>query len=150
MHTHIYFDPGKALGRRKDAVAESLGHQGWLVVISNDVSDAKRAISVYRAKDVVEKGFLKLKGSLDVGRLRVHGQERMQNKVFVGFVALILLSHIHNVMTENDLYDKMTMKQLLRTLSKQRVQIIDGERILYPATKAQKEIYKAFGIDPPV
>jgi hypothetical protein len=198
VHTHIYFDPNKAIGKRddlfghvsalreeaeenpskyvngaehrkylnirkseksvngytvsirKDSVEKALGHQGWLVIISNDVADPKRAINIYRAKDVIEKGFLKLKRSLDLGRLRVHSRERMQNKVFVGFVALVLLSQIHAVMTDSGLYDRMTMKQLLRTLAKQRAQTIAGERILYPPTKSQKDIYKAFGVNPPM
>jgi hypothetical protein len=64
----------------------------------------------------------------------------MQNKVFVGFVALIMLSRIHSVMMDNDMYGKMTMKTLLGTLAKHRVQNIDGERIVYPASKAQREI----------
>jgi hypothetical protein len=198
LHTHIYFNPGKALGKRDDifghvsmlrdeaekdpakhygseehkrylnirksentdtgytvsirqeAVDAALGTQGWLVIVSNDVPDAKRALRIYRAKDVVEKGFERLKCDLDIGRLRVHSQDRMQNKVFIGFVALIMLSHIHAVMLDNNIYDKMTMKELLRTLSKHRVQNIGGERIVFPATKTQKEIYNAFGVKVPV
>jgi hypothetical protein len=42
------------------------------------------------------------------------------------------------------------MKTLLRTLAKHRVQNIDGERIVYPASKAQREIYEAFGLRPPM
>ena len=107
-------------------------------------------VPIYRAKDVVEKGFLRLKCDLDLGRLRVHSQDRMQNKVFVGFVALILLSHIHAVMMDNEMYGKMTMKKMIRTLAKHRVQTIGGERIIYPVTKTQREIYEAFAIDVPV
>jgi transposase len=73
---------------------------------------------IYRAKDVVGKGFLRLKRNLDLGRLRVHFQDRMLNKVFVGFIALILLSEINKVMSEKSLYRTMTMQQLIRCLSK--------------------------------
>ena len=123
---------------------------GWLVIISNDVADAKEAIIIYREKDVVEKGFLRLKNSLDLGRLRVHREDSMQNKVFVGFISLILMSQIHKVMLDNGLYKKMTMKKLLMTLSKLRVQEINGTRILFPLTKEQKDIYKAFNVAEPV
>jgi transposase len=120
--------------------------------LSNDEVRAKEALRIYRAKDVVEKGFLRLKVDLDLdlGRLRVHCQERMQNKVFIGFISLILLSSIHSVMMDKDLYDMMTMKQLLRNLSKHRVHLIDGKRVIYPATKTQKDIYDAFGVSVPV
>jgi hypothetical protein len=141
---------GWTISIKEDAIEAATGYIGWLVIISNCVSDAREAITVYRAKDVVERGFMHLKDDLDLGRLRVHGQERMQNKVLVGFIALILLSHIHSVMLDHGLYKKMTAQQLLRTLARQRVQIINGERIMYPTSKIQKDIYAAFGIKPPV
>jgi len=135
---------------KEGAIEAALGYTGWLVIISNCVDNAKEAIMAYRAKDVVEKGFMRLKDDIGLGRLRIHSQERLQNKVFVGFIALILLSHIHSVMLDHGLYRKMTARQLMRTLAKQRVQVINGERIMLPATKAQKEIYAAFGVMPPL
>lgn len=135
---------------RTSEVNKKLRTVGWLVMISNDVEDKERAISLYRNKDVVEKGFLRLKKNLDLGRLRVHSQERAHNKVFIGFIALILLSHIHNVMLTHNMYKDRTMKQLILTLSKLRVQTIREERILYPVTKEQRKIYEAFGLPIPV
>jgi hypothetical protein len=141
---------GWTVSIREDVIEAALGYTGWLVIVSNCVSDAREAISIYRAKDVVEKGFMHLKDDMDLGRLRVHGQERMQSKVFVGFIALILLSHIHSVMLEHKLYKRFTAKQLMRALAKQRVQVIDGQRIMLPPSKTQKDIYAAFGVKPPV
>ena len=54
------------------------------------------------------------------------------------------------MMLQKDLYKKMTMKKMLMVLSKLRIQEINGTRILFPLTKNQKAIYKAFGIDEPV
>ena len=132
------------------AINDELQHAGWIVLISNAIENKKEALLVYRQKDVVEKGFLRLKKSLDLGRLRVHRENSMQNKTFVGFLALIMLSQIHNVMLDRNLYKNMTMKNLLMTLSKLRVQYINGVRILFPLTKQQKSIYKAFGVDQPL
>jgi hypothetical protein len=70
--------------------------------------------------------------------------------VFVGFIALILMSHLHKVMLDQDLYKKMTMKKLLLLLSKLRVQYINDQRILFPLTKEHKAIYKAFAVKEPV
>jgi len=141
---------GYTVNIREEVVAKELETAGWLVVLSNDVSDAKEALSIYRRKDVVEKGFLRLKTQLDLGRLRVHRDDSMQNKVFIGFIALILMSHLHKVMLDKDLYKNMTMKKLLLILSKLRVQHINGQRILFPLTKEQKAIYKAFAVKEPV
>ncbi len=90
------------------------------------------------SKLLAEKGFLRLKKSW----LRVHSQESMQNKVFIGFIALILLSEIHKVMSDESLYKSMTLKQLLHTLSRHRIQEVDGTRIIYPAKKNSVKFIK--------
>jgi transposase len=141
---------GYTISIKADVVARELETAGWVVIISNDITAAKEAISIYREKDVVEKGFLRLKNSLDLGRLRVHRSDSMQNKVFVGFIALIILSCIHKVMSDKDLYQQMTMKKLIMTLAKLRLQEINGHSILFPLTKEQKEIFKAFNLAEPV
>ena len=140
---------GRTVNIREDVIEAELETTGWLVLASNDVDDCRRALEIYRAKDVVEKGFLRLKNSIDLGRLRVHSQNSMQNKVFVGFLSLILLSHIHKVMAEKDLYKDMTMKELLIILRKLRVQYINGTRILFPVSKVQKRIFESFSISLP-
>jgi hypothetical protein len=144
-------DPrGYTITVREDVIAEELAYAGWLVLVSNHIDNAAEAIRIYRDKDVVEKGFLRLKHSLGLDRLRVHSQEAMESKVFIGFLALILSSHVHRVMSDTDLYRSMTMKDLIRTMEKLRTQIVDGRRIPFPLTKRQKQIYAAFGISPPV
>ena len=134
---------------KKDVIDKELLYTGWVVLLSNAVSSKKRAIRIYRDKDVVEKGFDLFKNSLDMGRLRVHSEGRMFSKLFVGFVALIMMSHINYVMMEKGLYIKMTMRNLVHTLSALRVHYINGTKILFPVTKAQNDIFKAFDIDPP-
>ena len=141
---------GYTVNLREDVVEAELETAGWLVVISNFVADAAEAIKIYREKDIVEKGFLRLKNALDLGRLRVHSETNMQNKVFIGFISLILLSGIHNVMSEKKLYSKMTMKKMILTLSRLRLQMVNGARVLFHVTKEQRLIFEAFGIDAPV
>jgi len=97
-------EPGYTLSIREDVINNELETSGWVILISNDIDNAKEAMRIYREKDVVEKGFLRLKKSLDLGRLRIHSQESMQNKVFIGFIALVLLSEVHKVMSDGDMY----------------------------------------------
>jgi len=132
-----------------NAVEKKLLHSGWLVIASNCTISAAHAISIYRAKDVVEKGFYRMKDCLSLERLRVHSDDAMQSRVFICFVALIIECRIHRVMLNSGLYKQMTMKKLILTLEKLRVQHIRGKRILYPLTKEQKIIYIAFGFDFP-
>ena len=141
---------GYTVNLREDVATEELATAGWLVLISNFVTDAKEAIKIYREKDILEKGFQRLKNCLDLGRTRVHSEENMQSKVFVGFISLILLSGIHNVMVDKMLYRKMTMKKLILVLSKLRLQIVNNVRVILPATKEQRTIFEAFDINVPV
>ena len=131
---------------RENAVKDALAHKGWLVVLSNHIEEPDKAIFIYRAKDVVEKGFLAMKTQLDLGRLRVHSDNSMQNKAFICFIALIIRCRIHRVMMENGLYMKMTMARLIFILEKLKVQYISGNRILFPVSKEQKSIFDAFNI----
>jgi len=135
---------------RQDVLDKQVAMSGWLVIFSNHVTDASDAIHIYRAKDVVEKGFNKFKNSLEMERLRVHNSDSMENKIFAAFIGLIIMSYIHNVMVERGLYYHLTFKRLIHTLEKLRVQYINGNRILFPVTKEQSDIFQVFDIEIPV
>jgi transposase len=137
---------GCSIKVRHEVLEKELETSGWLVLVSNRVKDPREALSIYRAKDVVEKGFFRLKNSIDLERLRIHSWQSMQNKAFIGFVSIILLSHINKVMLEKGLYKKFTIKSLILTLKKLRIQYINGQPILFPVTKEQKMIFDAFSI----
>ena len=121
-----------------------------MVLVSNHIKDVAEALRIYRAKDVVEKGFCVLKNNLDLNRLRVHGDTTMRAKVFIDFIALILMNHIHNTMLKAGLYKTMTKHELIRHMEKLRVQYIKGDRILFPVSKIQKTILDAFGVKYPL
>jgi transposase len=143
-------DSGYTINTRDDVIENQLRLSGWLVIVSNHIDNAAKAIQIYRSKDVVEKGFLRMTNCLDLGRLRVHSDCNMQNKLFIGFVALIIMAHIHKVMMDHDMYESMTLKKLLKTLERFRVQYINGKKIVYPLTSEQKAIFDAFGMSHPM
>jgi transposase len=134
----------------KELIAQVLTKEllttGWVIIISNYIDNAQEALQIYRGKDVVEKGFLRMKSCLDLARLRVHSDEVMQNKIFIGFIALIITAHIHKVMAENQLYKLWTMKKMLKILERLKIHHIKGDRILSPLTKDQKRIFSAFDL----
>jgi transposase len=134
---------------KPNILEKSLKHSGWLIILTNDNRTNLETIKIYRDKDVVEKGFLNLKKRLDFYRTRVHSQTNLNNKLFIAFIALILLSKVHNVMSQNNLYKKMTMKKLFNQLFKWKKTVINDQIIYYPLTSIQKEIFSAFKIQPP-
>lgn len=123
---------------------------GYLVLISNDIKDPIEALTIYRAKDVVEKAFDNLKNSLDMKRLRVHLQENMKGRLFIQFISLILVSYIHKVMSDEDLFKFGSMSCLLKELKLLNTVSTTGTKklIFSEQTKRQREIFEAFGINP--
>ena len=134
---------------REDVIASGLETVGWFVLLSNHIEDSQSAHDIYRMKDVVEKGFLRYKNNLGLNRLRVHSDDRMQNKIFMAFVALIITSAIHETMKRKGLFKCMTFDRLILTLSKLKSATVNGKMILRPMTKEQTDIFQAFGIPLP-
>ncbi len=141
---------GHTVSIRYDMLEKQLQYSGWMVIVSNHIDDAYEAIHIYRSKDVVEKGFMRMKNCLDLGRLRVHSDTRMHNKIFIGFIALIIMAHINKVMTDNRIYERMSMMKMIKTMERLRIQRINGNRILFPTTAEQNDIFKAFNVPLPV
>jgi hypothetical protein len=135
---------------RQEAVDQELATSGWVVIVGNESISAQEAHDIYRRKDVVEKAFMSYKNKLGMSRLRIHDGERMRNKALVSFISLTLVSDIHRVMKEKDLYKRMTVDKLLLTLAKLKLLVIDGHHILRPLTKEQREIFSAFDLPSPV
>ena len=134
---------------RKDVLTKALGNSGWVVLISNQIDCPQKAYDLYRAKDVVEKSFYQYKNNLGLDRLRVHNDERAQNKIFIAFMGLILSSHIHKVMRDTELDEKFTFGKLLSDLSKLKIAYVNQIPVLQPLTKEQKLIFKSFGVTYP-
>jgi hypothetical protein len=131
---------------REDVIAKALGTTGWFVLLSNCAEDPQATHDIYRMKDVVEKSFMKYKNNLGLNRLRVHSDDRMQNKIFVAFIALIITSEIHETMRKKDIFKHMTFQRLMLTLAKLKSSTVNGKEILRPMTKEQTDLFKAFGI----
>ena len=141
---------GYTVSVKEEAIEERLRTCGWMVLLSDSVDDPQEALGIYRGKDVVEKSFDRLKNTLGMNRLRVHSDERMENKLFLGFLALLLVSAMHQRMKDGGLYKRYTMHELLMKLGQLHVSHLNGNAILQPMTKEQRDIYLAMGVDPPV
>lgn len=141
---------GRQISYRQEAINEyKKNAAGYLVLLTNDIKDPVEALKTYRTKDVVEKAFDNLKNCLDLKRLRVHLEENMRGRLFIQFIALILVSYIHKVMEEKDLFKQGPMSGLLEELELLSTVKFSGRygQITSELTKKQREIAEAFGID---
>ena len=146
IDTYLSIGKNNSVRIREDALRRELETVGWFLILGNGKITAQKAHDIYSKKDVIEKAFMKYKNLLGFHRLHIHSDLRMKNKLFVGFIALIIISHIHKVMKEKDLYSKMTMEKLLLTLSKIKKTTINGTQIIRPLTREQREILYTFSV----
>ena len=86
---------------------------GYFALISNEIKDPIEALEIYRNKELVEKAFGNLKERLNLRRLSVSSDASLDGKLFVEYIALIVLSYLKKKMQDHDLFKKYTMQGLL-------------------------------------
>ena len=127
---------------------------GYFAIISSENMDAKKAIELYKSRDVSEKVFRADKSYLGNGALRVASEEAASNKIFIGFLALIIRCNIYKAlknktkeMTKKPNY--MTVPAAIRELEKIEMtrQLDKVYRLDHAVTKTQKTILSAFDIE---
>lgn len=135
---------------KEEAMRETAKNYGYFALLSNEVNDPFEALSLYRSKDIVEKGFGNLKDRLNFRRMEVSSELSLNGKLFVEFVALIYLSYVKKKMQEASLFDKWTLQGLLDELD--TIEILESPehgRLLGEVTKKQEQLYLSLGVDPP-
>jgi len=125
-------------------------YAGFFAILTSRKMDALEVLQIYRNKDVVEKAFDDLKNALDMKRLRIHSSGRMNGRIFVQFISLILFSQILKTMREKNLSSRYSPKLLLGELeSLTRIHYTGKYKdVTSEISKAQREILEAFNIDP--
>jgi len=141
---------GRKIKPKEDAMLQASRDYGYFALLSNEVKDPFEALSLYRSKDIVEKGFGNLKDRLNFRRMQVSSELSLNGKLFVVFVALIYLSYVKKKMQDANLFEKWTMQGLLDELDTiELFESPDHGRLLGEITKKQEEIYTALGVEPP-
>lgn len=127
--------------REKDA--------GYLVLISNCEKDPVRCLEVYRAKETAEAGFDDLKNDEDIRRMRVHTECRMDGKLFIAFIALIIKMELNRVIHSSDELKDHSVQEIIDEMKLLRSTFIQGRRRPFHTelTKLQKDVMRVFGID---
>jgi len=135
---------------KEEAMREAARNYGYFALLSNEVKDPFEALSLYRSKDTVEKGFGNLKDRLNFGRMQVSSELSLNGKLFVEFVALIYLSYIKKKMQDTCLFENWTLQGLLDELDTiERFESPEHGRLIGEVTKKQKDIYVKLGVKSP-
>jgi len=129
---------------RKNAVSAALNKMGKFILLYRGEFSWIECLSLYRSKDVVEKGFDALKNDIDLMPANVRSDSSLRGYLFVAFLALILRMKLMRLMIEAGLNKKYSVEGMLTELEKIKMMILpDGEKITTEVTKKQREILDA-------
>jgi len=127
-------------------------YAGFFCILTNVKTDSGELLKLYRRKDVVENCFDDLKNSLDMKRLRIHSSTTMDSRLFIQFIALILISRVRMLAAEakqNKEMRFMTVREIMEAMECV-VRITYSGR--YGSTVSetaplQQDIINAFGLE---
>ena len=140
-------DNGRKIGYNVEKIKQAKKYMGCFALISNEKMDAFTALHLYRMKDVIEKAFGNLKERLNLRRLLVSSELSLDGKIFVEFIALILISYLDHKMKEKKLYADYTMQQLLDKLDLIECFEDKGHKLrVGEILSAQKKIYEQLDV----
>jgi transposase len=127
-------------------------YAGFFCILTNVKIDSGELLEVYRRRDVVENCFDDLKNSLDMKRLRMHSSTTMDSRLFIQFIALILISRIRTlaaIAKQNKELRLMTVREIMEALEC-IVRITYSGRYgctISEMAPLQKDIVEAFGLN---
>jgi hypothetical protein len=132
-----------------EAIEKEIKYLGWVVILSNRRLDVNSVINYYRARDITEKVALRFFERICNQSMAFNLPENIESKIFITFIAVIIISHIENIMYINNLHDKYSFKGLFKILNQITLKIIKNRSYLNELTPDQKEIFSAFKVPGP-
>lgn len=94
-------------------------YAGFFCILTNVKVDSGELLEAYRRKDSVENCFDDLKNSLDMKRLRIHSSATMDSRLFIQFIALILISRVRTIAAaakQNKEMRFMTVREIMEAM----------------------------------
>jgi transposase len=140
---------GRTVKRNMDEIKKyKTDYAGFWVISTNAEKDASETLRAYRKRNDVECHFKDLKDELDMDRLRMHSDATVTGRLFVQFIALVILEQVREVISSSKLPKSLTVSEMFRRLGTyQRIDFSGRYRpITSTPTKIQRRILDAFDI----
>jgi transposase len=138
----------KSIIKNNTEINARIAQLGYFIIATNEQDiDKATVLDCYRDKDRVEKIFDVVKNEMDGDRLRSHSRYNTDGRLFIKYIALIIYMQITKIMRDKKLFEKFSIQELLRELSKMKITYIDNfDPIKSDISKKQNDILKAFDI----
>jgi len=123
-------------------------YAGFFCILTNVKTDSAQLLDIYRGKEVVENCFDDLKNGLDMRRLRTHSSQAMDSRLFIQFLALVLISSVRMVAKGSMDLRYKTVREIMEAMES-LVRITYSARYgcsLSEVGPIQQKIIDAFGL----
>lgn len=98
---------GRVVEYNDKAIQEFIDNDScYWILMSTAEKDTKKALMAYRQRNDVEICFDDVKNSMDMRRMRNHTEKTIKGKIFVVFIALILLTQLRVMVQKIPLKDR--------------------------------------------
>lgn len=135
------------ISRNQKIIEAEVRQFGIFIFLTNQKLDKSSVLELYRDKDGVEKIFNSFKHDINAKRSRSKSCAAMKGNFFISFLSLIIISHVTQVMTKNNLFKDFSKQELFRTVSKLKVfSLANNQTLLAEVSRKQKNIFAAFGL----
>ena len=122
----------------------------YWVLVSTAEKDTEKALLAYRNRNDVEVNFDDVKNSMDLRRLRNHSEKTVKGKLFVIFIALILLTQLRKDVQKTPMRDRHYWSErdfLEKVASYTRIHFESKYKDVYSVpTAAQRFVFDYMGI----
>lgn len=120
---------------------------GKFFLFYNGERDWMECLTVYRERDVVEKGFKTMKNDIQSLPLNTKKDSTTKGFLFVCFIGLIIRMRLLNIMKETEIIKDYTVESLLLELEKiKKIKLENGESIVTELTRKQKDIMEKLNL----
>jgi len=145
-----WIESSKQIEKDNTKIDQHIANLGYFVIATNEKADKTAILEYYRNRDIVEKLFDIMKNEMDGGRLRVHSSYNADGKMFVKFIAMIIYMNIANQMKTAQLFDKISLKEMILEFKKIKITFIENfEPIISELTKKNKKLFTSLKLNPP-
>ena len=142
---------GRKVTLKEDEVDAYInGYSGYWVLLSSHEKEAQKALCHYRMRNNIELHFDDLKNTLDCNRIRVHSADVMQGRIFINFLAMIIINELKGMLAtipakERNYWNLKMVLNKVATYSKIHYKGKYKDVYTVP-TKAQRLIFDLFNI----
>lgn len=136
--------------RKDNDIKKAMDRMGYFVIITSKEMTALEALDIYRDRDAIEKVFRMEKSYLGFNAFRVHSTDKLESKLFISFIALI----IRNEMSQKTkkLYytnrKEYTLPKIIQQLERMGITRLSDNKYheRYALTARQKKIINSLGL----